>query len=278
VPVVYDGRIRIVEPDVVLADVDRLTEMGAEHVTFGDPDFLNGPHHSMRVVRELHRRHPGITFDITTKVEHILRHRGIWDELAALGCRFVVSAFETLDDAILVRLDKGHVAADLPLVVELLRRSGIEVRPSWMPFTPWTTVKGVDAILSFVAEHGLVANVDPVQMSLRLLIPEGSLMLAVPDLAPYLENYDAERLTYRWRSADPAVDRLQREIATAVAQDADIKEDPVLTLSKVAEVVSRYTGRPAVRFSPAGREVPRLSEPWFCCAEPTEGQLAGLRP
>ena len=108
VPVVYDGRIRIVGADTVLDDIARLVDAGARHITFGDPDFLNGWRHSRKVVRAMHARFPDLTFDCTTKVEHILEHAHVWPEFADAGCLFVISAFESLNDGILERLDKGH--------------------------------------------------------------------------------------------------------------------------------------------------------------------------
>ena len=137
-PVIYDGRIRIVEGDVVLADIEQLVEMGARHITFGDPDFLNGVTHSLRVVRAMHERFPDLTFDCTTKVEHILEHAQVWPELAANGCLFVVSALECVNDEILARLDKGHSTEEASHAIALLREHGIEIRPSFLPFTPWT--------------------------------------------------------------------------------------------------------------------------------------------
>ncbi len=81
---IYNGQFRIVQPDVVLADVDAQVAAGAEHITFGDPDFFNGPTHAMRVVDALHAAHPQVTYDVTIKVEHLLQHR---DAAAAAGSR-----------------------------------------------------------------------------------------------------------------------------------------------------------------------------------------------
>src|SRR3954452_24845440 len=39
VPPVYDGRIRTVGPDPLRGDFASLVELGARHITFGDPDF-----------------------------------------------------------------------------------------------------------------------------------------------------------------------------------------------------------------------------------------------
>jgi radical SAM superfamily enzyme YgiQ (UPF0313 family) len=269
VPVVYDGRIRIVDADAVIADIAQQVDAGALHITFGDPDFLNGVHHSLRVVRAMHARFPGITFDCTVKVEHVLAHAEIWPELAASGCRFVVSAFESVDDDILARLDKGHTTADAARAVELLRENGIEVRPSFMPFTPWTTLEDVRALLAFVAEHDLVENVDPVQYTIRLLIPQGSLVLELPDVASMVGPYDPARGSYEWAAPDPVLDDLQARLAAIVEEHVGLGTP----LPETYAAVCRAAGAPVPDPLPVLRGRPRLSEPWFCCAEPTAQQI-----
>jgi hypothetical protein len=268
VPVVFDGRVRRVDASAVLGDIAQLVEAGARHITFGDPDFLNAPPHSRRVVAGLHDRFPHVTFDCTVKVEHVLRHVDLWPELADAGCVFVVSAFESVDDAVLARLDKGHTTADAARAVSILRSAGIEVRPSWLPFTPWTTRDDVVALLDFVYEHDLVGSIDPVQYSVRLLLPEGSLLLDHPDLAPFVGPWDAERSTYTWASADPTVDQLQQHIAAIVDSD----DDPITLYARVRDAA----GAPAVDLTNVTTGRPRLTESWFCCAEPTELQLRAV--
>lgn len=282
VPTIYDGRTRIVAGDVVADDIDQLVAAGARHITFGDPDFLGGAHHALRVVRALHDRHPDITFDCTTKIELILRHREVWDEMAALGCLFVVSAVETVDDEILARLDKGHTAAEAVQAVKVVRASGIELRPSLLPFTPWTTLEGLVELIDFVAANDLVGNVDPVHYTIRLLLPEGSLLADHPDVVPHLDGYDSDRLGWRWRAADPRVDELQEKLASVV-EDHVAAGTPtgevfleVRALVRAAAGLAPDTDAGVVAAAAAGAGRPRLSEPWFCCAEPTEGQLAPL--
>jgi radical SAM superfamily enzyme YgiQ (UPF0313 family) len=269
VPVVYDGRIRIVDVDSVVADVAQQVAAGARHITFGDPDFLNGVHHSLRVVRAMHARFPDLTFDCTVKVEHVLAHADVWPELAAAGCRFVVSAFESVNDDVLARLDKGHTTGDAVRAVEVLRANGIEVRPSFMPFTPWTTYDDVRALLAFVAEHDLVENVDPVQYTIRLLIPQGSLVLELPDVAGMVGPYDVERGSYEWASPDPALDDLQVRLAALVEEHADLGTP----LPEAYAAVCAAVGAPVPDPLPVLRGRPRLSEAWFCCAEPTAQQV-----
>jgi radical SAM superfamily enzyme YgiQ (UPF0313 family) len=273
VPVVYDGRVRVTDEAAVLADIAQLVAAGATHITFGDPDFLNAPRHSRRVVRAMHTRFPLLTFDCTAKVEHVLRHADLWSELSQAGCIFVVSAFESVNDAILERLDKGHTASEAAEAVALLRSHGIDVRPSFLPFTPWTTIDDITALLDFVQAHDLIGSVDPVQFSIRLLLPRGSLLLDHPDLAPYLGAWDDERLTYSWQAADPSVDALHREMAAIVEADADAGEPATATYAKLRAAA----GAPPVDVTSTRLDRPHLSESWFCCAEPTGAQVVRLR-
>ncbi len=70
--------------------------------------------------------------------------------------------------------------------VELLREHGIESRPVSHAFTPWTTPRDLPDIVDFVAAYDLVANVDPVPYTIRLLVPDGSLLLKRDDLREHL--------------------------------------------------------------------------------------------
>jgi radical SAM superfamily enzyme YgiQ (UPF0313 family) len=221
----------------------------------------------------LHERFPTLTFDLTTKVEHVLEHAAVWPEMAASGCLFVVSALESVNDEILARLDKGHNTAEAVLAIVLLREHGIEIRPSFMPFTPWTTPRDVLDIVDFVAAYDLVANVDPVQYTIRLLVPEGSLLLEREDLRKHLGRYDAERLSYPWRSADPSADRLQGRLSALVEQSVAAHEPIGAVFSRiraaVREAAREATGEasgPEPEAIPMGSTEgrPRLTEPWFC--------------
>jgi radical SAM superfamily enzyme YgiQ (UPF0313 family) len=282
VPVVYDGRVRLVEEASVLADVDHLVASGARHLSFADPDFLNAPHHSLRLVAAIHHHHPDLSFDATIKVEHILRHSDVLAELADAGCAFVVSAFESVNDVILHRLDKGHTAAEASQAVTALRAVGIEVRPSWLPFTPWATVGDLVDMMDFVVAHDLMANVDPVQYSVRLLVPEGSLLLVEPTMTAHLGAYEPSRLGWAWSHPDPAMDRLQDQVATLV--EARDGQAPERTFDEVDTLVRSSAGtsatrppRGAVSVGPPGDRA-HLTEPWFCCSEPTDAQLAPIGP
>ena len=255
-PTVYDGRIRIVGADTVIADVEQLVEMGARHITFGDPDFLNGVKHSRDVVRAMHERWPWLTWDATVKVEHVLEHAHVWPEFARSGCLFVISAVECLSDEILRKLDKGHTAEQASAAVALLREHGIETRPSLMPFTPWTSVDDLREVFDWVVANDLIGNVDPVQYTIRLLVPEGSLITT--EMGEHLGEYDAGSLSYRWESP---LDVLQRRMAAIAEGGAD--EPPANVFYRLRAEVFCDDDEPQIEpGSVEGR--PRMTEPWFC--------------
>src|SRR5881296_3657555 len=221
IPPVYGGRFFVVPTEVLLTDIRQQVDAGATHVTFGDPDFLNGPGHALAVARALHDAFPGLTFDFTAKIEHLLRHRDRLSELARLGCAFIVTAAESLSDTILAHLDKGHTRADIETAVRITAEAGIALRPTWVAFTPWTTLEDYRELLDFVDAHQLVDAIDPVQYSIRLLLPPGSLLLERAALRPFLGELVANQFFHRWTHPDPRMEALHREVSAAVADGAD---------------------------------------------------------
>lgn len=273
IPAVYDGRMRVVPKDVVLADIDQLAAAGARHITFGDADFLNAPRHSIDVLEAAHQAHPDLTFDATIKVSHILDQRDIWSRLAELNLLFVVSAFESVDDRTLEILDKGHTAEDMAEAVGLVRSAGIHIRPTWLPFLPWTRPSDIVDMFEFIEAHDLVPATDPVQMSIKLLIPRGSLLEEHPAVTPHLIGYDADALTWKWQFADPETDTLHEELEAIAASASDCGQHFSETLVEMRSAVERLTGADLGPVSTSTAPVPRLTESWFCCAEPTESQV-----
>ncbi len=260
IPPVYGGRFFAVPRAVVLGDIRQLVAAGARHVTFGDPDFLNGPGHARRLVEALHAEFPDVTYDFTAKVEHLLEHADLIPEFAATGCVFVVSAVESLSDVVLGNLEKGHTRADVPQAFSLLRDAGIALRPSFLPFTPWSTLNDYLELLDFVERQDIVDQVDPVQMTIRLLIPPGSLLLSRPAIHPFLGELDRAGFTYRWTHPDPRMDALQRAARALVEQGGTFPEIRALAQCAAGLLV---TG--GVRRIDPERPIPaRLTEPWFC--------------
>jgi len=265
---VYGGRLRIVPPAIVLGDIQQLAQMGARHITFGDPDFLNGVKHSLRLVQEMHAAWPELTFDFTAKIEHLLEHHALLPEFARCGCLFIVSAVELLNDRVLTILQKGHTGADVAEALRLTRAAGIALRPSLMPFTPWTTRQDFLDIIDFVEAHEIVAHVDPVQYSIRLLLPPGSPLLALPETRPHLREFDAEKFTVLWEHPDPGMDRLQKEITAVVETAAPAQRETFETFATIRELAYRAAAQPPRRkLTPPSLPAiapPRLTEHWFC--------------
>ena len=277
---VYGGRFRVVQPEVVLADIGAQVAAGADHITFGDPDFFNGVGHAMRIVHALHGEFPDLTYDVTIKVEHLLGHADKLAVLVGTGCISVTTAVESVDDHVLDILAKGHTRADVEDVVRLAGAAGLTLSPTFIPFTPWMTPDGYLDLLRFVAENGLVPHVAPVQYAMRLLVPEGSLLLETPEMQAHLGEFDAARLSYSWRHPEPAIDALHETVRGIVSV-----AEPALTRHEMFARIWAHAHQAAgcspaklpdgARTSAHGQP-PRFSEPWYCCAEPTETQLAGV--
>jgi radical SAM superfamily enzyme YgiQ (UPF0313 family) len=261
---VYGGRFFVVAQETVMADIRNQVAAGADHITFGDPDFLNGPGHVMKIARALHAEFPRVTFDFTTKVEHILQHQELFLELRSLGAGFVVSAFEHVSDDILVRLNKGHSRTDMDKALTILRQAELPVQPTWLPFTPWTTLENYIELVDWISERDLIQNVPAVQLSIRLLVPPNSDLLNTSDSVNWRGQLNPAQFSYEWRSQDPCVDELQQHVALLVEQ---ARSDPYETFTEIERLAYGMAGRrpparPALRLiKPAP---PRLTEDWFC--------------
>jgi radical SAM superfamily enzyme YgiQ (UPF0313 family) len=261
---VYDGQFRVVPVDVVLADIGGQVAAGAEHITFGDPDFLNGPTHARRIVEALHAQWPGVTYDVTVKVGHLRAHDALLPVLRDTGCAFVTSAVESLDDAVLAQLDKGHSRADVEAVVARCADIGLALSPTFIAFTPWTTRDGFVRFLDDVDALGLVEHVAPVQWTLRLLVTWQSRLLELDDIRTLVGTFDPATLTYPWRHPDPGVDALQRDVMRLVGVRATAPRAEVFSAVRALadEAIGRLPRTEEPRLARAA--IPYLTEPWYC--------------
>lgn len=265
IPPVYEGRFFIVPPDVVLEDIRRQVRAGATHITFGDPDFLNGPKHSLRVVRAMHHEFPTLTFDFTAKVEHLLHRGDDLPEFARAGCLFIITAVESLSDRVLQILDKNHTRADVEAALEKVSMANIALRPTWVAFTPWTTRDDYCEILDFIEANGLIDHVDPVQYAIRLLVPPHSWLANHAQMLPHRGQLDEAAFTYRWAHPDPQMDQLQKDVARVVEKDAKVGADAVETFYRVMALARGCEHASAAYAVQRERpRAPRLTESWFC--------------
>jgi radical SAM superfamily enzyme YgiQ (UPF0313 family) len=270
---VYEGRFRIVQREVVLDDIRRQAASGARHITFGDPDFFNGPGHAIPLVQALHAEFPAMTYDVTIKVEHLLRHAALLPVLRDTGCLFVTSAVEAVDDEILAIFAKRHTRDDFIRLVELFNELGLTLTPTFVTFTPWTTRERYHDLLALIAQLGLVEHVAPIQYAIRLLIPAESKLLELAQVQQLVDPFDEVVLCYPWSHPDSGVDRLYAAVRQAVitgqarglARQAIFEQ--IWRLSQEALVAAGHRPAPerrAPRFLLPRPPIPSMSEPWYC--------------
>jgi radical SAM superfamily enzyme YgiQ (UPF0313 family) len=270
---VYRGAFRVVPIDVVLQDVAAQVAAGASHITFGDPDFFNGPGHARQLMERFAVQFPGVTYDVTIKIEHLLKHADLLPVLRGSGCLFITSAVESVDDAVLGKLRKGHTRADFGRAVELCRHAGVTLSPTFVPFTPWTTIEGYADLLGEIGALGLTEAVAPVQLGIRLLVTAESALLELPDVRGIVDAFDAESLVWPWRHEDRRVDALQVDVMRLVGTMAGASRSAIF--EAIVDLLAR-TGGPEVPGAPAAADatkVPYLTEGWYCCAEPGPEQI-----
>lgn len=265
---VYNGVFRVVAQGVVLADIRQQVAAGAQHITFGDPDFFNGIGHAIPLIEALHKEFPKVSYDVTIKIEHLLKHSEHLQTLRETGCLFVTSAVESVDDAILEKLDKHHTRADFLEVARRFRTERLVLQPTFLPFTPWTTVEGYLDLLSLLRESELIENVAPIQLAIRLLIPAGSRLLELDDIRANVGRFDQAAMVYPWKHADKRVDDLCEEAQRIVhvsekmnrtrAQIFALIEKAARQAAGVREVESRQP------ILPSRATIPYLTEPWYC--------------
>jgi radical SAM superfamily enzyme YgiQ (UPF0313 family) len=275
----YKGVFRIVDRAVVLEDIRRQVATGAQHISFGDPDFFNGIRHALELVEEFHHEFPAATYDVTIKIEHLRKYEEHLPKLRDTGCLFVISAIESVDDAVLDFLDKGHTRQDFLHVVKMFRELGMTLHPTFVPFTPWTTLGGYLDLLGVLQEQALIENVTPIQLGIRLLIPEGSRMLELEYVQRVIRQFDPQSLAYPWKNADPRVDALSKTVQEIAAVAEQRKESRSVTFERIWRAAHTVAGlpAPAVAAAPSSSPgIPFLSEPWYCCAEPTTDQLVSI--
>jgi hypothetical protein len=211
-----------------------------------------------------------------------LKRRTLMLDLGAQGCLFVISAVESFSDHVLKRLHKGHTGADIMTALRILREAGIALRPSLVAFTPWTTLDEYERMLDMVETHDLIDATDPVQLSIRLLVPPGSALLTNSDIQRFLGPLDQAGFQYPWTHPDERMNQLHQAVTEIVEASAKEEEDAMGTFDRIRAIADKIAGRraePSIRTGvsrPDRPKPPRLTESWFCCAEPTTQQFRPL--
>jgi hypothetical protein len=232
---VYGGHFRVVGRDAVLEDIRRQASAGAQHITFGDPDFFNGPTHAMNIVEALHVEFPALTYDATIKIEHLLQHRDLLNRLKETGCLFVTSAVESAEDHVLEKLEKHHTRRDFLEAAALMREAGLTLQPTFIAFTPWTTLDGFRDLLRVLVDLDLVDHVAPVQLALRLLITSGSRLLELEDVRNVVGPFDSKALVYPWQHPDPEMDLLAERVFKLVQKQKTTRAETFASIWQLVE-------------------------------------------
>lgn len=271
---IYEGKFRVIPADIVTQDIAQQVAMGAEHISFGDPDFFNGPTHAKKIILAMHEKFPQLSYDATIKIEHILKYAELLPILKATGCLFITCAVESFNDDILLKLDKGHTRHDTFTAVELLRQADIVLSPTFVPFTPWNSLEDYRSLLQDIIDLDLIDQVAPIQLAIRLLIPSGSYLLRIDGFENLIGTFDPDLLGYPWQHVDSTVDALQLEIMKVVEMAELQSLDRQQTFLKIWAVTHDALKLNAPNLpTKSPKQVPHLSEAWYCCAEPTNEHI-----
>lgn len=202
----YDGKVILSDSDIVVQDVRNMVEMGMDHLTFIDADFFNAKKHPMRILRQLHEEFPHLTYDFTTRVDHILENREAITEMADLGVKVITSALEFPNQRV---LNEVYKEMDVPMIeaaIQHVRASGITINPTFIMFNPWVDLEDLALFEDWVDRNDLAELIDPVQYETRLHLYEGSPLLKNDSIQAL--NKTRKEFHYEWEHPDPRVDEL----------------------------------------------------------------------
>lgn len=202
----YDGKVNLGDQDEIMADIDWLVEAGMEHLTFIDAEFFNATRRSFDTLARIHERHPFLTFDFTTRVDHLQENRDRMEELYRLGVRVITSALEFPKDEVLRQVRKEVTVCDLVDAVRIVQTSGIVLNPTFIMFNPWVSLEDFGRFYEFLKETDMLDAVDPVQYETRLHLYKGSPLLFNETVAPLVVKEN--EFYYEWEHPDPRVDEL----------------------------------------------------------------------
>ena len=276
VPISFNGTFKTYSLEKIISDVENQVNQGAKHISFNDPDFFNGPIHALKILESLNKKFPTITYDSTIKVEHIIKYKKYFKELSSLNMVFVISAFETTNDLVLSILEKNHTSNDLNTSIEISQDFGIDVRPTWMPFSPWTELNDLSNIVKLIEKYELRETVDPIQLTIKLLIPKHSLIIKKPEINKYLGNYEKNSLSFKWEYENNDVEKLQSSLFDFILHNSELDEHKQYL--GMVNIIEKFTDTELLKNSTYDfKNVPKLSETWFCCAEPSKIQLDRIK-
>jgi hopanoid C-3 methylase len=212
----YEGRVLQIYEDLVLQDVRNLVAEGMTHLTFIDADFFNTKQHGIKILRKLHAEFPSLTYDFTTRVDHILENKETLLEMQNLGVRFITSALEFPSELVLDAVAKYTTLEQIEEAVAFIRSTSIKLNPTFIMFNPWIQLEDIATFRAFVERNGLDEIIDPVQYETRLHLYKGSPLVNSPAMKSV--NLIENEFNYEWHHDDPRVDELYSQSVTPVEE------------------------------------------------------------
>jgi hopanoid C-3 methylase len=212
----YEGRVLLVPEEIVLVDVRNLVADGMTHLTFIDADFFNTKQHGIKILRQLHVEFPHLTYDFTTRVDHILENKETLKEMEGLGVRFITSALEFPSELVLDAVAKYTSLEQIEESIKFLRSTTIQLNPTFIMFNPWIQLEDIAAFRAFVERNELDDIIDPVQYETRLHLYKGSPLINSPGMKGV--SLTENEFNYEWKHADSRVDELYLQSVTPLEE------------------------------------------------------------
>ena len=160
----------------------------------------------------------------------------------------------------LAKLEKGHTRADFIAAAALCREAGLTLVPTFVAFTPWTTIDGyIDLLRRGRRARTWSANVAPVQWGIRLLVTWESRLLELPDIRAVIGPFDRE-------DADVSVDAIPIRASISCSSRSWRWPACALTRSRDDDLRDRLRARRSVELCSCRSRsaIPYMNEPWYC--------------
>jgi len=212
----YDGRVLLVPEENVQEDVRNLVAGGMTHLSFIDADFFNTKQHGIKILRQLHAEFPHLTYDFTTRVDHILENKETIREMENLGVQFITSALEFPSQVALDSIAKQTSLEQIEEAITFLRSTQIKLNPTFIMFNPWVSLDDLVTFRTFVEKNDLDEIIDPIQYETRLHLYKGSPLLHSPSLRNL--NLLEHEFHFEWKHPDPTVDEVYFQSLTPVEE------------------------------------------------------------
>lgn len=212
----YQGRVNMIPEDIVILDVENMIKQGMTHLTFMDADFFNSKFHGIRIIRKLNEKFPNLTYDFTTRVDHINEHKDIISEMAGLGVKFITTAIEFPCKEVVDEIAKEITMEDIESALAFLLETKIKINPTFIMFNPWIKLEDLIEFKKFVNKNNLNDIIDPIQYETRLHIYKGSPLLKQKSIQD-LELIEHE-FNYEWKHPDSRVDEVYDRMVTPVEE------------------------------------------------------------